>query len=96
MPRTPAPAHTPARAVRTHAPIRTAVAAALLAPLAACSANSGPAGTADTGRAGKDGGDRPVTVTVTPTGRQASAGKPVEVTAAGGSLTSVTVTDAEG
>ncbi|HZF92535.1 L,D-transpeptidase [Streptomyces sp.] len=75
--------------------IRTAVAAALLAPLAACSANSAPAGTADTGKDGKDGG-RPVTVTVTPTGRQATAGKPVQVTAAGGSLTSVTVTDSEG
>ncbi|WP_086739976.1 L,D-transpeptidase family protein [Streptomyces glaucescens] len=96
MPRTPAPAHTPARAVRTHVLIRTAVAAALLAPLAACSASSGPAGTADTGKTGKGGGDRPVTVTVTPTGRQAGAGKPVKVTAAGGSLTSVTVTDAEG
>ncbi|WP_043507157.1 L,D-transpeptidase [Streptomyces glaucescens] len=76
--------------------VRTAVAAALLAPLAACSANSGPAAAGDTGTSGKDGADRPVTVTVTPTGRQAGAGKPVEVTATGGRLTSVTVTDAEG
>ncbi|MFJ8588974.1 Ig-like domain-containing protein [Streptomyces sp. NPDC093595] len=81
--------------VRVHAPVRTAVAAALLVPLAvACSATPAPA-TPDAGTAGKDG-DRPVTVTVTPTGRQAPAGKPVKVTAAAGRLTSVTVTDAEG
>ena len=39
--------------------------------------------------------DRPVTVTVSPKGEQAPAGVPVRVTAAGGRLTSVTVTDAE-
>ncbi|MFF9869675.1 Ig-like domain-containing protein [Streptomyces sp. NPDC013953] len=81
--------------VRVHAPARSAVAAALFASLAAaCSANPAPP-EADAGTAGKDG-DRPVTVTVTPTGRQAAAGEPVKVTAADGRLTSVTVTDAKG
>ncbi|WP_031070777.1 L,D-transpeptidase [Streptomyces sp. NRRL S-118] len=81
--------------VRVHAPVRSAVAVALFASLAAaCSANPAPP-TADAGTAGKDG-DRPVTVTVTPTGRQAAAGEPVKVTAADGRLTSVTVTDAKG
>ncbi|MBV1941794.1 L,D-transpeptidase family protein [Streptomyces sp. BV286] len=77
--------------VVAHARLRTAVVAALLAPLAACSSNSSP-GTSDAkGTPGAD--DRPVTVTVTPTGDQVSAGKPVRVTAAGGRLTAVTVTD---
>ncbi|MFI0982405.1 Ig-like domain-containing protein [Streptomyces sp. NPDC021093] len=88
--------------VRAHPPIRTAVAvaAALLAPLvAACSADPAPAtadaGTAAAGTAAKND-DRPVTVKVTPTGRKAAAGEPVKVTATGGRLTSVTVTDAKG
>lgn len=81
--------------VRVHRQLRTAVAAALLAPLAAaCSANSAPAA-ADSGTAAKND-DRPVTVTVTPKGRQPTAGEPVKVTVAGGRLTSVTVTDAKG
>ncbi|MGW4027322.1 L,D-transpeptidase family protein [Streptomyces sp. NPDC005009] len=80
--------------VFTHAPIRAAVAAALLAPLAACSTGSPPAAS-DTPRAGKPD-DRPVTVTVTPEGRQAAPGRPVTVTASHGRLTSVTVTDADG
>jgi lipoprotein-anchoring transpeptidase ErfK/SrfK len=75
--------------------VRTVLAAALLVPLvAACSARPTQA-PADTRTAGR-GGDRPVTVTVTPTGRQAAAGDRVKVTAAGGRLTSVTVTDGEG
>ncbi|WP_373313495.1 L,D-transpeptidase [Streptomyces capitiformicae] len=40
--------------------------------------------------------DRAVTVTVTPTGERTPAGEPVRVTASGGTLTSVTVTDTEG
>ncbi|MFD7458058.1 L,D-transpeptidase [Streptomyces sp. NPDC059868] len=94
MSRTPIRVHALARTVRARALVRTAVAAALLAPLAACSADSAPAAP-DAGKGGKDG-DRPVAVTVTPTGRQAAAGERVKVTAAGGRLTSVTVTDAEG
>ncbi|MEU0718677.1 Ig-like domain-containing protein [Streptomyces lavendulocolor] len=85
----------PRTRVRVHAPVRTVLAAALLVPLAvACSARPAPA-PADT-RAAAKGGDRPVTVTVTPTGRRAAAGERVKVTAAGGRLTSVTVTDGEG
>jgi lipoprotein-anchoring transpeptidase ErfK/SrfK len=80
--------------VFAHAPIRVAVAAALLAPLAACSTGSPPTAP-DTLRTGKPG-DRPVTVTVTPKGRQAAPGRPVTVTASHGRLTSVTVTDADG
>jgi lipoprotein-anchoring transpeptidase ErfK/SrfK len=68
--------------------------AALLAPLAACSSNGSPG--APDGRVKPSADDRPVTVTVTPTGEQVPAGEPVRVTAAGGRLTSVTVTDAEG
>ncbi|MFF5183940.1 Ig-like domain-containing protein [Streptomyces sp. NPDC000345] len=67
--------------------------AALLAPLAACSPSASP-GVPDTevtpGTAAP-----PVKVTVTPTGEQVPAGEPVRVTAAGGRITSVTVTDAE-
>ncbi len=79
------------------------LAAALLAPLAACS----PGTTGSTDTAGTTGAtaaaratpgteDRPVTVAVTPTGKQVPAGEPVRVTATGGTLTSVTVTDADG
>ncbi|MFJ5775186.1 Ig-like domain-containing protein [Streptomyces sp. NPDC093094] len=80
--------------VFAHAPVRAAVAAALLAPLAACS-SGGSSGDSPAARSDKSG-DRPVTVTVTPEGRQAAAGEPVTVTAAHGRLTSVTVTDGEG
>ncbi|MBD9701193.1 L,D-transpeptidase family protein [Streptomyces sp. ID01-12c] len=84
MPRTPVLA--PAR-------LRAVVVAALLLPLAACSASAGPGAPDTEGTPGAD--DRPVTVTVSPTGEQVPAGVPVRVTAAGGRLTSVTVTDAE-
>lgn len=84
--------------VLAHARVRTAVVAsamaALLAPLAACSSSSSPGAPDTKVKPGAD--DRPVTVTVTPTGEQVPAGEPVRVTAAGGRLTSVTVTDAEG
>lgn len=66
----------------------------LLAPLAACTSST--SSTADDPTATQRADDRPVEVTVTPTGRRAAPGKPVTVTAEGGSLTSVTVTDAEG
>jgi lipoprotein-anchoring transpeptidase ErfK/SrfK len=68
--------------------------AALLAPLAACSSSASPGAPDAGGTPATD--DRPVTVTVTPTGKRVPAGEPVRVTAAGGRLTSVTVTDAEG
>ncbi|WP_373466980.1 L,D-transpeptidase [Streptomyces umbrinus] len=88
--------------VLAHAHVRAAVVAAataaLLAPLAACSSSGsadGPDARAD--NKVKPGADeRPVKVTVTPTGERVPAGEPVRVTAAGGTLTSVTVTDAEG
>ncbi|KOV67288.1 ErfK/YbiS/YcfS/YnhG family protein [Streptomyces sp. AS58] len=71
--------------------LRAAGAAALLAPLAACSGGTAPP-PADGGVAD----DRPAVVSVAPEGRRVTAGEPVEVTAERGSLTSVTVTDAEG
>ncbi|MEW2633280.1 Ig-like domain-containing protein [Streptomyces sp. NPDC048389] len=80
----------------SHIRVRIAAVAVLLAPLAACSSQTGtPA--AD----GKAGGstaveDRPATVAVSPRGKGARAGEPVKVTATGGRLTSVTVTDTEG
>jgi lipoprotein-anchoring transpeptidase ErfK/SrfK len=84
----------PRTRVLAHARVRAAAVAALLAPLAACS-SSGSTGAPDT-KVTPSADDRPVTVTVTPTGERVPAGKPVRVTAAGGRLTSVTVTDAEG
>ncbi len=80
--------------VHLHARVRAAVVAALVAPLAACS--SGASSGAPAAEATPSPDDRPVTVSVTPTGRQIPAGEPVRVTVAGGRLTSVTVTDAEG
>ncbi|MEU3437489.1 Ig-like domain-containing protein [Streptomyces sp. NPDC006863] len=77
-----------------HARVRAAVVAALVAPLAACS-SSGSSG-APAAEATPSPDDRPVTVSVTPTGRQIPAGEPVRVTVSGGRITSVTVTDAEG
>ncbi|WP_030944348.1 L,D-transpeptidase [Streptomyces sp. NRRL S-646] len=74
--------------------VRAAVVAALLTPLAACS-SSGATGAPDT-KVKPSADERPVTVTVTPTGERVPAGEPVRVTAAGGRLTSVTVADAEG
>lgn len=70
------------------------VLAALLVPLTACSANGSTA--ASDGKAQPKADDRPVEVTVTPSGEQVPAGEPVKVRAFGGRLTSVTVTDAEG
>lgn len=80
--------------IRVLAPVRAAVAAALLAPLAACSPG-GSAGAPETGST-PSAADRPVTVTVTPAGKRVPAGRPVRVTADGGRLTSVSVTDGEG
>jgi lipoprotein-anchoring transpeptidase ErfK/SrfK len=77
-----------------HNRVRAAVVAALLAPLAACSSTSS-GGASDTEVTPK-ADDRPVTVTVTPEGDQVRAGDSVRITASGGRLTSVTVTDAEG
>ncbi|MEU9608657.1 Ig-like domain-containing protein [Streptomyces sp. NPDC048057] len=75
--------------------VRTAAATAIavLAPFAltACSSDS-----AD-GKSGsvKDGG-KPATVAVTPNGSGVKAGQPVQVTASGGTITAVTVTDGTG
>ncbi|MFE1363587.1 Ig-like domain-containing protein [Streptomyces anulatus] len=80
--------------VRIRARVRAAVAAALLAPLAACSSSASPA--APVAEVTPVPDDRPVTVSVTPAGKRIQAGEPVRVTVSGGSLTSVTVTDAEG
>jgi lipoprotein-anchoring transpeptidase ErfK/SrfK len=80
--------------VLIHARVRAAVAAALLAPLAACSSSATPG--APVAEVTPSPDDRPVTVSVTPAGKKIPAGEPVRVTASGGSLTSVTVTDAEG
>ncbi|MGW7194827.1 Ig-like domain-containing protein [Streptomyces chryseus] len=71
-----------------------AVAGVLSAVLCACSSGGASVAPADGKRAG--GPDRPVTVTVTPDGKGATAGKPVVVTAKGGTLSSVTVVDADG
>ncbi|MEU8564625.1 Ig-like domain-containing protein [Streptomyces cyaneofuscatus] len=80
--------------VLAHARVRAAVVAALLAPLAACSPAASPGAPVTEVTPSPD--DRPVTVTVTHAGAKAAAGEPVRVTATGGRLTSVTVTDAEG
>jgi lipoprotein-anchoring transpeptidase ErfK/SrfK len=68
--------------------------AALLTPLAACSSAS--SGGAPDARVTPRADDRPVKVTVTPEGDQVRAGDSVRITASGGRLTSVAVTDAEG
>ncbi|GAB2958639.1 Ig-like domain-containing protein [Streptomyces pseudoechinosporeus] len=80
--------------VLAHARVRATIAAALLASLAACSSSASPSAAPDT-KEKPSADDRPVAVTVTPTGEQVPAGEPVRVTAAGGRLTSVTVTDTE-
>nr|WP_308280456.1 Ig-like domain-containing protein [Streptomyces lincolnensis] len=72
----------------------TTAVAALLVPLAACSSGGSTGATGTKVKPKAD--DRPVTVTVTPAGKRVPAGEPVRVVAAGGRLTSVTVTDAEG
>lgn len=86
--------------VLAHARVRAAVVAAataaLLAPLAACSSNTDAPGTKADNKVKPSAADNPVKVTVTPTGERVPAGEPVRVTAAGGRLTSVTVTDAKG
>lgn len=79
---------------RVRATVVAAATAALLTPLAACSSGGSPG--APDGKVRPSADERPVTVTVTPTGERVPAGEPVRVTASGGSLTSVTVTDAEG
>ncbi|MBW1601084.1 L,D-transpeptidase family protein [Streptomyces sp. JJ66] len=73
---------------------RTVAVAALLLPLAACSSSA--TGADDGKGGGATGDDRPVSVTVTPHGEDVEAGQPVQVKVAGGTLTSVTVTDADG
>ena len=87
----------PRSRVLAPARVRAAVVAALLVPLAACSSNGSPGSPGSSDADAKpNADDRPVTVTVTPTGQRVPAGEPVKVTASDGRLTSVTVTDGEG
>ncbi|MGW0559600.1 Ig-like domain-containing protein [Streptomyces sp. NPDC003016] len=72
-----------------------AVAVVLSTALCACSAGAGSVSPPADAKPG-GGQDRPVTVTVTPDGKGVAAGKPVVVRAEGGTLSSVTVTDAAG
>ncbi|MET7365925.1 Ig-like domain-containing protein [Streptomyces sp. NPDC005566] len=78
--------------------VRTAAVAVLLAPLAACSSGAGSGAAAEDAKGGGTSAaeDRPARVTVTPKGNGVQAGGTVRVTAAGGTLTSVGVTDDEG
>ncbi|WP_448316823.1 Ig-like domain-containing protein [Streptomyces sp. CO7] len=78
--------------------VRIAAVAVLLAPLAACSAGAGPSRTAEDAKNGgtRAAEDRPAAVTVTPKGDGVRPGGTVRVTSAGGTLTSVRVTDDEG
>ncbi|UYQ61936.1 L,D-transpeptidase [Streptomyces peucetius] len=81
----------------SHIRVRIAAVAVLLAPLAACSSGTGAGGRAPEADAGtRAAEDRPATVTVSPKGKGVRAGEPVKVTATGGTITSVTVTDADG
>lgn len=82
----------------SHIQVRIAAVAVLLAPLAACSSGSGPDTTVRSAGHGATEAARvrPATVTVVPEGRGVRAGVPVTVTAAGGTLTSVKVADADG
>lgn len=86
------------RAVTRTGPVRLRTAATtavlLTAALTACSSDGTPA--ASDAKADGGGGGRPATVTVTPHGTRAKAGEPVRVAAHGGTLASVTVTDARG
>ncbi|MET9440721.1 Ig-like domain-containing protein [Streptomyces sp. NPDC006610] len=78
--------------------VHIAAVAVLLAPLAACSAGAGPSDAAEDAEGGgaRAAKDRPATVAVAPKGDGVRAGGTVRVTAAGGTLTSVRVTDDEG
>ncbi|WP_374936708.1 Ig-like domain-containing protein [Streptomyces sp. Ru71] len=82
----------PLRAARPHARAAGAAAAAVLlsAALSSCSSGDPSAGKQDAKRGGA------AAVTVSPQGSRAKAGEPVRVTARGGTLASVTVTDAKG
>ncbi|MEU3554706.1 L,D-transpeptidase [Streptomyces fragilis] len=77
--------------------VHIAAVAVLLAPLTACSAGAGPSDAAGDAKGGSRAAeDRPARVTVTPKGDGVRAGGAVRVTVAGGTLTSVRVTDGEG
>lgn len=91
--------HPSARPVSARLAIAPVVLLSLAASLTACSSTAS-GGTADGERPADREATRasagPVTVTVSPSGKGAEAGLPVEVTAHGGTLTSVTVTDDRG
>ena len=80
----------------SHIRVRIAAAAVLLAPLVACSPGSGSQAADDAKPGTRAADERPATVTVSPSGGRVRAGQPVKVTATGGRLTSVVVTDSEG
>ncbi|MFG2589559.1 Ig-like domain-containing protein [Streptomyces sp. NPDC048438] len=82
----------------SHIRVRVVALAALLAPLAACSSGAGSGTAAEDAEGGGTSAaeDRPATVTVKPKGNGVRAGGTVEVTATGGRITSVGVTDDEG
>ncbi|MER5598070.1 Ig-like domain-containing protein [Streptomyces sp. NPDC002265] len=82
--------------VRSRAAVAAAVAALLTAALAACSSGGTTAAGPDAKAGAGSAHGRTVTVTVTPDGARAKAGRPVVVTAHGGTLTSVTVSDTHG
>ncbi|MET9384826.1 Ig-like domain-containing protein [Streptomyces sp. NPDC002928] len=83
--------------VRCSASATVAAAAVLLTTaLSACSADGTTPSGSDAKAGGGATGGRVATVTVTPRGARAKAGEPVKVVAHGGTLTSVTVTDAGG
>ncbi|OIJ98587.1 L,D-transpeptidase [Streptomyces colonosanans] len=83
--------------VRVRAVTTAAAAAVLLtAALSACSAGGSTSAEADTKAGGGHARSGAATVTVTPHGARAKAGEPVKVATNDGTLTSVTVTDAQG
>ncbi|MFJ4687432.1 Ig-like domain-containing protein [Streptomyces sp. NPDC088789] len=85
---------TSARPDRHPAACRT-VATAVLAPLLLTACTSGPS--QPDGKSGSPkAADRPATVSVSPSGTEAEPGRPIRVTAEGGSLTAVTVVDGDG
>ncbi|MGW3496015.1 Ig-like domain-containing protein [Streptomyces sp. NPDC001020] len=74
----------------------TAAAVLLTAALSACSTDGSMSAKADAKAGGGDADSGAATVTVTPHGAGAKAGEPVKVATNRGTLTSVTVTEAQG
>ncbi|MGV9317175.1 Ig-like domain-containing protein, partial [Streptomyces sp. NPDC003691] len=69
----------------------------MLAPLALTGCSSDGSGSGGDGKSGSaKAADKPATVSVTPSGEGVKAGQPIKVTAQGGKLTSVQVSDGKG